>query len=91
MDMTSNLIQRVTIDLGMFFSLLVSAITGLTIWLAIPEGRQSGQYIFLGLTKHAWSDIHLYSSLIFLVIFFIHLALNLKLFTSMVKALIKKA
>jgi cytochrome b subunit of formate dehydrogenase len=88
--MSKNIKGRVIVDVTMFISLLFSALTGLVIWLALPDGRQSGRTLFLGLSKTFWGDVHLYSSLIFLAIFIGHIYLNLRLFFSMMNAILRK-
>ena len=73
----------------MAITLLLSLFTGIVDWLFLPEGRQSGYYAFLGLSKHVWVDIHLYSSLLFTGVLVIHLILNYKAFMAMSKALFR--
>ena len=90
LSMSTNIKDRVLVDVSMFISLAISTVTGLVIWLGLPEGRQSGRVLFLGLAKTFWEDIHLYSSLIFLAIFLGHIYLNFKMFSSMIKAISSK-
>jgi hypothetical protein len=46
-------------DVTIFITFLVTAGTGLLLWLVIPGGgRGSGEFIFLGLTRHSWIDLH---------------------------------
>jgi hypothetical protein len=61
----------------------------MALWLTLPHGSQAGQSVFLGLTRLAWSDIHTYSSLPFAAILLIHLALNIRLFITMAKCMLR--
>ena len=88
MRLNRKLASKVLVDLGMALTMLFSIFTGLSIWLFLPGGKQSGYSLFLGLSKHLWGDIHLYSSLAFAAILMVHLALNFRLFLSMVQGLI---
>ncbi len=71
---------KVIVDIAMGVTMLVSLVTGLVIWLLLPEGQQSGRYILWGLAKYRWSDIHTYVSLVFVVVLVVHLVLNARLF-----------
>ncbi len=55
---------------------VLTAVTGYLLWVA-PEGRQSGrQEYFLGLTKEAWGDIHLWVSVAVAVLTAVHLVVD---------------
>jgi uncharacterized iron-regulated membrane protein len=88
--MSKNVTQRVGIDVAMFLTMLVSLVSGVVLWLFIPNGRGSGYTVFLEIEKHLWTDIHIYVSLIFCGILLLHLALNLKLFSSMAKCIVNR-
>ena len=81
--------SKVMVDAGMALTIMTSLGTGLALWLALPRGRQAGQSILLGLTRLVWSDIHTYSSLAFVVILLLHLALNMRLFIRMAKCMLR--
>jgi uncharacterized iron-regulated membrane protein len=70
--------------------MLVSLVSGVALWLFLPSGRWSGYTVFLGIEKHLWTDIHNHVSLIFCGFLLLHLALNLKLFSSMVKCMVNR-
>ncbi len=73
----------------MAVTLLLSVFTGVVDWLFLPEGKQSGYQAFLGISKHIWVDVHLYSSLLFTLVLMIHLALNYRVYMSMARALFR--
>jgi uncharacterized iron-regulated membrane protein len=88
--MSKNVTQRVGIDIAMFLTMLISLVSGVVLWLFIPNGRGSGYTVFLEMEKHLWTDIHIYVSLIFCGILLLHLALNLKLFSSMANCIVNR-
>ena len=81
----NKLVTKVLVDIGMAATMLTSFVTGVVLWLILPEGKRAGQSVFFGITRHLWSDIHTYSSLAFGAILLIHLALNWGLFLAMAK------
>ncbi len=85
----SNLRTKVIVDVAMSVTMLVSLVTGLVIWLLLPEGQQSGKYLLWGLYKHQWGDVHTYVSLVFVVALVIHLVLNARLLLDMIKFSLK--
>lgn len=88
--MTGNILKRVSVDLAMGLTLSFSMLSGLVLWLVLPKGRGSSLALFLGLTKHAWESLHNYVSLLFGLVILLHLALNAKLFSSMVKRIVNR-
>lgn len=81
----NKLVAKVLVDVGMAVTMLASFVTGLALWLVLPEGRRAGQSVFLWITRHLWSDVHTYSTLVFGAFLLIHLALNWELFLAMAK------
>ena len=94
MDKRFNAIVNITILL--FF--LIAAFSGIIIWLVLPEstidfqtysskdvGKTSA--IFLELSRHNWVDIHIVSSLIFVILVVLHDVLHWKWFKSLPKIL----
>ncbi len=86
--MSKNILHRVSVDAAMFLTMASSLVSGVVLWLALPSGRRSGYETFLGVAKTLWVDFHTYVSLIFAVALLVHLALNLRLFSSMVKCIL---
>jgi hypothetical protein len=82
------MVHRVSVDVAMLLTLASSLVSGIALWLALPEGRRSGYETFLGVAKTVWVDFHTYASLLFAVALLAHLALNLRLFSSMVKRML---
>jgi fucose 4-O-acetylase-like acetyltransferase len=64
------------IDIVIFVAFMATAITGLMLWLLIPDGQGSGQFIFYGLTRRQWVDIHNWVGLAMLLGIIIHLVLH---------------
>ncbi len=87
--MSKNIVHRVSVDVAMFLTLASSLVSGIALWLALPSGRRSGYETFLGLAKTFWVGFHTYASLVFAVALLVHLALNLRLFSSMVKCMLR--
>ena len=85
--MSKNITRRVGIDAAMFATLLVSFVSGIVLWLFIPSGRGSGYIEFLSIDKHLWTNIHIYLSLVFCGVLLLHLAVNLRLFTTMTRCI----
>lgn len=74
--MKKNALKYV-IDLALYVDMCSIAILGLFLGFVVPEGRQYGsQAYFLGLHRHQWGDIHLYLSLLLLVLLGVHLWFN---------------
>ena len=84
-----NLRTKVIIDVAMSATILVCLVTGLVIWLLLPEGQQSGRYVLWGLAKYQWGDVHTYVSLVFAVALVAHLVVNARLFWDMIKLSLK--
>lgn len=65
------------IDTLLFIDICSIAVIGLLLAFVIPKGRGRGtSTYFLGLNRHDWGDIHLYLSLLLLVMLIFHLWLN---------------
>ena len=65
------------IDVALFVDTCSIAILGLFLGFVIPKGRVSGaQKDFLGLHRHQWGDIHLYLSLLLMVLLVFHVWFN---------------
>jgi hypothetical protein len=69
------------IDAAIFVAFGVAAVTGLLFWLVFPEGPGSRAYVFLGLSKDAWIDIHDWAGVIMLTGALIHILLHWKWIT----------
>ena len=76
--MFGNSKSNLWLDLIILLSFLTTALTGFTLWLILPEGRGSGSFVFLGLNKHTWTDIHNWAGLIMLAGAILHLLLHWK-------------
>ena len=78
--------KRVTIntivDIGCLITFIPSLITGLVLYLVLPEGggRGSSWATYLGITRHQWVTMHNYTSLVFAALLILHLLLHWKFF-----------
>ena len=65
-------------DLTIFALFLVTALTGLLLWLVLPGGQGHSNVIWLGLTRHSWLDLHNWFGLAMLAGVTLHLVLHWK-------------
>jgi hypothetical protein len=65
------------LDAAIFAAFLVTAFTGLLLWLALPNnGPGSGWSALLGLTRHTWVDIHSLAGLVVMIGVIWHLVMH---------------
>ena len=65
------------INVMLFIDITSTTVLGLLLGFVIPKGQGSfSQGYFLGLRRHEWADIHLYLSLLFLVLLVFHVWFN---------------
>ncbi len=68
----------------LFLSFVLVNLSGLVIWLILGEGGYQGgrnpgfNAVLLGLGRHEWNDLHLYSGLAITSVLFIHVVIHLK-------------
>ncbi len=76
--------KRVTlnalVDIGCLISFIPSLLSGLVLYLYLPEGRGLGQATFFGITRTQWVAMHDYTSLIFAALLILHLLLHVNFF-----------
>ncbi len=65
---------------------IASLFTGLVLYFW-PSGPRSGWLVIMGLNKGGWSDLHVYSSILALLVIAVHLILNWKSIKLYVKSL----
>jgi hypothetical protein len=79
-------VKRLTIntlvDICCLIIFIPSLITGLVLYLVLPEGggRGSGWATYLDITRNQWVTIHNYTSLVFAALLILHLLLHWKFF-----------
>jgi hypothetical protein len=84
--------KRVTVnalvDTGCLVTFIPSLLTGLVLFLFLPQGggRGSGWATYLGITRSVWVDLHNYTSLAFAVLLIVHLLLHWRFFRNIGKA-----
>lgn len=66
------------LDVTIFAAFLVTAITGLLLWLALPHTQSSQTLTFLKFTRSTWVDIHDWAGLATLIGAATHIALHWK-------------
>jgi hypothetical protein len=85
--------KRVTInalvDIGCLIMFIPSLVSGLVLYLVLPEGggRGSGWATYLGIARNQWVTIHNNTSLIFAALLILHLLLHWKFFRHIDKSL----
>lgn len=66
------------LDVIIFAALVITAVTGVVLWVALPEGRGSSYALFLGLTRRTWADVHDWCGAIMIGGALLHMALHWK-------------
>jgi hypothetical protein len=65
------------INVMLFIDMTSTAVVGFLLGFVIPIGQgYSSQKYFLGLHRHDWADIHLYLSILFLILLVFHVWFN---------------
>jgi hypothetical protein len=78
--------KRVTInalvDIGCLITFIPSLISGLVLYLVLPEGggRGSGWATYLGIARNQWVTMHNNTSLVFAALLILHMLLHWKFF-----------
>lgn len=66
------------VNIVAFVFLVPATISGIVLWLYLPGGRsQAGQAVYLSLTRQTWIDVHLWTSIVLVVLIAGHLVLHL--------------
>lgn len=79
------------IDIPMGISFIICAITSLAIFFYMPSGVTQGRYQeFIGISKTVWSQWHVVSGMIMIVLAFVHLLLHLNWYICMSKSMMVK-
>jgi hypothetical protein len=83
--------KRITInalvDIGCLITFIPSLISGLVLYLYLPEGRGQGWATFWGISRNQWATMHNNTSLIFAALLIIHLLLHWNFFRHINRAL----
>lgn len=80
--MTGQTRLNFALDNLLFVAFFLVSLSGLVLWLALPGGGHRGgrnpffQADLLGLTRHHWSDLHLWAGIVMTVILTVHLTLH---------------
>jgi len=81
------------VDVIAFISFLITAITGIIIFLFLPTGESRGgvHSFLLGYGRHDWGAIHDWAGIIMTIAALVHVALHWKWIVNMTKNLFKKS
>jgi hypothetical protein len=88
--------RRITInalvDIGCLITFIPSLISGLVLYLVLPEGggRGSGWATYLSIPRNQWVTMHNYTSLLFAALLILHLLLHWKFFRNIISILAGK-
>jgi hypothetical protein len=88
--------RRITInalvDIGCLITFIPSLISGLVLYLVLPEGggRGSGWATYLSIPRNQWVAMHDYTSLLFAALLILHLLLHWKFFRNINRILAGK-
>jgi hypothetical protein len=63
-------------DLTIFTTFLITALTGVLLWLVLPSGQGSGWVVFIGLTRRDWVNLHDWAGLAMISGVILHLVLH---------------
>lgn len=79
---------RATVTLGLLSAWSLVTFTGFLLWF-IPKGQKVGHgFLFWGLTRHGWGDIHFIISLVAFGLTVIHIILYWRSLSQLVRYLI---
>ncbi|MEM0465915.1 MAG: DUF4405 domain-containing protein [Candidatus Pacearchaeota archaeon] len=79
------------VDFLMAVLFIVTTITALIIFFFLPSGvKQGGYQTFLGVIKRTWSNIHIWSGMIFIILVIIHFILHWNWVVCMTKNIFSK-
>ena len=69
---------KYVINVSLFINISTVAVLGFLLGFVIPRGQGRRGATFLGLHRHDWGDLHLYLSILLLILLAVHLILNLQ-------------
>jgi hypothetical protein len=78
---------RAIVTLGLLLACTLVTFTGFLLWL-FPRGQVAHGFLFWGLTRHGWGDIHFIISLVALGLTVIHIILYWRSLSKLVRYLI---
>lgn len=70
------------VDIGCLITFIPSLVSGLVLYLVLPEGggRGSGWALYLGIPRNQWVSMHNNTSLVFAALLILHLLLHANFF-----------
>ena len=84
---------RYLVDLVTLVSFVVTAVTGVIIFIFLPpsEGNRGVHNDFLGWGRHDWGAVHDWAGIIMIIFALLHVILYWKIFAAMAKNFFKKS
>ena len=79
---------RGAISTALLVMFALSTLTGAVLFL-VPHGPASRAWALMGLTKERWRGLHRMTSLAFVALSLLHLAVNLRMYVAEVRALFR--
>ncbi len=79
---------KLIVDLLMFIDFIIIALSGFVLWIMLPSGSGAGKFgseSALGLLRHEWISMHNLTSVVLIVLLIIHLILNRRWISYMLK------
>jgi len=78
------------IDVLMLLSFIITSVTALILFFFLPSGVRAGSYqMFLGIIKHNWVSIHIWSGIIFMIFVAVHFILHWYWMAKITKRILK--
>jgi Domain of unknown function (DUF4405) len=66
------------LNAGILAGFVLTVVTGVILWIFLPDGRRSGYAVFLGFAKRDWTTVHDWAGLAMMALITLHLALHWK-------------
>lgn len=74
--MISNTKWNAWLDAVIFITFVLTALTGVILWLILPDGSGSSYSLFLGISKSTWVTVHDWAGVVILVGLLTHVVLH---------------
>lgn len=77
-------------DMSILVAFVTILLTGIVLWLVLPEGRGSSTALLWGLTKNVWLDVHIWSGVVMFIGAAVHLLIHWRWVSCVGKRYFKK-
>jgi len=78
------------LDMSILVAFVTILLTGIILWLVLPEGRGSSTALLWGLTKNVWLDVHIWSGVVMFIGAAVHLLIHWRWVSCVGKRYFKK-